>query len=139
MAELKTQKNRKSVTQFLDAIEDEQKRKDAKLIHKLIREASGEKAAMWGESIVGYGSCHLRYDSGRELDWFLVGFSPRKQNLVLYITPGFTNYDPLMKQLGKHKTGKSCLYIQKLGDVDLDVLKTLIQQSTDHMRKRYTA
>ncbi len=139
MAELKTKKNRQSVTAFLNGIEDDAKRKDAKRIHKLMREATGERAAMWGDSIIGYGACHMVYASGRELDWFLVGFSPRKRNLVLYITPGFSGYARQLARLGKHKTGKSCLYLNKLADVELDVLRELVEESVAYMRKKYAA
>ncbi len=90
---------------------------------------------MWGSSIVGFGNYHYKYESGREGDWFLTGFSPRKQNLTLYIMPGFAQYDELMKKLGKHKTGKSCLYIKSLEDINLPTLKQLIQQSVKHMTK----
>jgi len=90
---------------------------------------------MWGPSIIGFGSYHYCYDSGREGDWFLTGFSPRKQNLSVYIMSGFAKYDSLMKKLGKHKTGKSCLYINKLEDIDLDVLKELIKRSAEHVAK----
>lgn len=88
---------------------------------------------MWGSSIVGFGDYHYKYESGREGDWFVTGFSPRKQNLTLYIMAGFDNYDQLLSRLGKYKTGKSCLYINKLDDVDLDVLKELVAQSAAHM------
>jgi hypothetical protein len=90
---------------------------------------------MWGDSIVGFGSYHYRYASGREGDWFVTGFSPRKQNLTLYIMAGFDNYDHLLQNLGKHKTGKSCLYIKRLEDVDLDTLRELVSQSVQHMNE----
>ena len=137
MAELKTKQNRASVRGFLDAIEDDAKRTDAKTIHKLMRAVTGERAAMWGESIVGYGRCHMVYETGRELDWFLCGFSPRKRNLVLYVMPGFSGYEPLLARLGKYKTGKSCLYLNKLADVDLDALRELVEASVASMRARY--
>jgi len=92
---------------------------------------------MWGSSIVGFGTYHYKYESGREGDWFLTGFSPRKQNLTLYIMSGFNKYDKLMKKLGKYKTGKSCLYINGLEDVDKKVLKDLITESFKYMSKRY--
>ncbi|MBV7338085.1 DUF1801 domain-containing protein [Chloroflexi bacterium TSY] len=100
-----------------------------------MKEVTGEEPQMWGTSIIGFGSYHFKYASGREGDWMLVGFSPRKQNLTLYIMPGFENYDELLGNLGKHKTGKSCLYINKLADVDQGVLKKLVKQSVDHMRE----
>ena len=139
MAELKTSKNKASVTAFLDAIADDQQRKDAKAIHKLMRAASGARAAMWGESIVGYGACRMVYESGRELDWFLVGFSPRKRNLVLYIMPGFRDYEAVLGRLGKFKHGKSCLYLNKLADVDVDALRELVEGSVAFMKQKYAA
>ena len=90
---------------------------------------------MWGDSIVGFGSYHYKYESGREGDWFVTGFSPRKRNLTLYIMSGFDEYDKLLGKLGKHSIGKSCLYIKKIEDVDVDVLKELVQKSVDHMKK----
>ncbi|MCO5207271.1 MAG: DUF1801 domain-containing protein, partial [Anaerolineae bacterium] len=94
---------------------------------------TGEPGALWGTSIVGFGTYHYKYASGREGDWFVTGFSPRKQNMTLYIMPGFEQYNDLLSKLGKHKTGKSCLYINKLDDVDLDVLRELVAQSADYM------
>ena len=139
MAELKTKQNDGDVTQFLNSVEDEKKRADAHTIRALMEEITQEPAQMWGESIVGFGRYHYTYDSGREGDWFLVGFSPRKRNLTLYINimAEFKDYDTLLAQLGKHKTGKSCLYINKLKDVDMDVLKQLITRSVEHMREQY--
>jgi hypothetical protein len=92
---------------------------------------------MWGDSIVGFGSYHYKYDTGREGDFFITGFSPRKQNLTIYIMPGFSSYDALMKKLGKHKTGKSCLYIKNLDDIDRNTLKELVCNSVDYMTKSY--
>ncbi len=135
MAELKTKKNEGNVKQFIESIEDEKKRQDAFKIMEIMQNATNSEASMWGESIVGFGSYHYKSQSGREGNWFLAGFSPRKQNLTLYIMAGFDNYDTLMGKLGKFKTGKSCLYIKKLDDVDTDVLKQLVQQSVDHMQK----
>ena len=137
MAELKTTPNQQSVTQFLDSVEDEQKRADGYALLELMQEVSGEPPRMWGDSIVGFGSYHYRYTSGREGDWFLTGFSPRKQNLSLYIMAGFARYETLMEQLGKHKTGKSCLYIKRLEDVDRQVLRQLVEESVQHMKKTY--
>ena len=102
-----------------------------------MQRVTGEPPTMWGDSIVGFGSYHYVYDSGREGDWFLTGFSPRKRNLSLYIMAGFSDYDELMERLGKHKTGKSCLYVNRLSDIDLDVLEALVRQSVAHMRKAY--
>ncbi len=137
MAELKTKANKKSVRAFIDAIEDEQKRKDSRSVLKLMQKLTGEKATMWGDSIVGFGSYHYKYKSGREGDWMLTGFSPRKQNLTIYIMAGFSKYGALLKKLGKHKTSVSCLYIKRLSDVDLDVLSELIARSVKHMKHTY--
>lgn len=134
MAELKTQPTDSSITDFLDSVEDEQKRADAYAIMELMREVTGETPQMWGDSIVGFGSYHYVYESGREGDWFLVGFSPRKRNLTLYIMSGFDEYDGLLDRLGKHSTGKSCLYVKRLSDVDEDALRELVQKSVQHMR-----
>jgi len=129
MAEPKTKKTKASVSAFLNGIEDPQKRKDAKAIAKMMREITGKTAKMWGPSMVGYGSYRYKYASGREGDWFLTGFSPRKQALTLYIMSGFSCYDALLEKLGKYKTGKACLYIKRLEDVDLGTLRTLIERS----------
>ncbi|TFH67064.1 MAG: DUF1801 domain-containing protein [Gemmatimonadales bacterium] len=136
MADLKTKPTTQSVPAFLTAIPDPVRRKDCRTVAKILRKATGEKAVMWGTSIVGFGSYHYKYASGREGDFFLTGFSPRKQNLTLYIMSGFTGYKALMRKLGKHSTGKSCLYIKRLEDVDLDVLTELIEQSVEHMKSR---
>jgi len=136
MAELKTKVNKASVSEFLNAIEDDAIRKDCKEIAKIMKEVTKENPKMWGTSIVGYGSYHYKYASGREGDWFVTGFSPRKQNITLYIMPGFDRYKQLLKKLGRHATGKSCLYIKKLGDVDKKVLKELIKESVKVMKKK---
>lgn len=137
MAELKTKQNDESVAGFLGSIEDENKRAEAHQVLELMREVTGEEPSMWGGSIVGFGRYHYKYESGREGDWFLTGFSPRKQNFSLYIMSGFEQYDELMTRLGKHKTGKSCLYIRSLDDVDHSVLRELISRSVAHMRTMY--
>ncbi len=137
MADVKTKKNRASVQQFLAGVENEKRRKDARAVLKLMREVTGEKPAMWGPSIVGFGSYHYRYESGREGDWMLTGFSPRKQALTLYIMGGFPRHDALMKKLGKYRTGKSCLYVNKLEDIDLEVLRELVADSVAYMRETY--
>lgn len=134
MAEMKTKQNDASVTEFIKSIADERKRADAFALVQIMEEEVGEPARMWGDSIVGFGSYHYKYDSGREGDMMLAGFSPRKQNLTLYIMAGFDEYDALLEQLGKHKTGKSCLYIKRLEQVDQATLRTLIRQSAAHMR-----
>lgn len=128
MAELKTKKTEHSVEDFLNTIPDEQTRQDCFAIVKLMQKATKAKAKMWGPSIVGFGDTHYKYESGRENDWFLVGFSPRKQNVVLYGL-GITRQPALMQKLGKYKTGKSCLYIKRLADIDQKVLQELVEQS----------
>ncbi len=133
MAALKTQKNDASVHDFLNAVPDETKRQDSFAIVELMRQVTGFEPAMWGDSIVGFGSYRYKYASGREGEWPLVGFSPRKQNLTLYIMSGFTRYDSLVENLGKYKNGKSCLYIKKLEDVDRDLLEELVRQSVAYM------
>jgi hypothetical protein len=135
MSDLKTQRNDASVEAFLDAVESERKRADSETILALMREVTGEEPAMWGDSIVGFGSYHYKYASGREGEWFLTGFSPRKRTLTLYIMAGFEAYEPLLKRLGKFKTGKSCLYINSLEDVDREVLRELLARSVEHMRR----
>ena len=134
MAELKTKRTGAEVDAFLEGIPDPARRTDCREVAAMMVEAAGAPAAMWGASIVGFGSYHYRYESGREGDWMLVGFSPRKQNLTLYIMSGFDGHDALMARLGKHTTGKSCLYIKRLSDVDRDVLRELIARSVAHMR-----
>jgi hypothetical protein len=135
MAELKTKVNDASVEAYLNSVEDEKKREDSLAVLQLMAEVTGAEPKMWGDSIIGFGNYHYKYASGREGDWFLAGFAPRKQNLTLYIMAGFDGYEALMASLGKYKTGKSCLYIQKLEDVDTAVLKQLIKQSVEHMQK----
>ncbi|MCB0569272.1 MAG: DUF1801 domain-containing protein [Phaeodactylibacter sp.] len=137
MAELKTQPNDNSVEAFLDTIENEKKRRDAYAIAALMKEVTGALPKMWGPSIVGFGDYHYRYESGREGDWFLTGFSPRKQNLTLYIMAGFSRHDELMARLGKYKTGKACLYLNKLEDVDQGVLKELVEESVQYLKQKY--
>lgn len=135
MAELKTQKNDGDVHKFLEAVEDEKKREDCFKILEIMREATNSEPSMWGTSIIGFGSYDYTYASGRSGTFFLAGFSPRKQNLSLYIVSGFDNYGDLMSKLGKHKTGKSCLYIKRLSDIDEAVLKELVKQSAEHVAK----
>ncbi len=133
MAELKTKVTKESVQGFLKKIPDEQRRKDCQVVLKLMEEVTGAKAVMWGPSIVGFGRYRYKYESGREAEWMVTGFSPRKNDLTLYIMPGFEQVPDLMKRLGKHKTGKSCLYLKKLEDVDLKVLKKLVSQSVKRL------
>ena len=137
MAENKTKKTKASVTDFLKSIENPQMRADAKKVASIMRRVTGKRAKMWGSSIVGYGTYHYKYDSGREGDFMTTGYSPRKQALTVYIIPGFSKFGPLMKKLGKYKTGKSCLYIRRLSDVDENVLEKLIDGSVKLMRKKY--
>ena len=137
MAENKTQPTKLSVTAFINGIDDRQKRADARKVAAMMRKATGNRAVMWGASIVGYGQYHYKYASGREGDFLLTGFSPRKQALTVYILAGFSQFDSLMKSLGKYKTGKSCLYLKRLSDVDEKVLERLIMGSVKYMRKNY--
>jgi hypothetical protein len=132
---LKTQKNKASVKEFLDKVPDERRKKDARAVSALMEDVTGEKPSMWGGSMVGFGSYHYKYDSGQEGDWPLVAFSPRKDSLTLYIMPGFAEYSELLEKLGKHKTGRSCLYIKSLDDVHVPTLKTLVRQSVKHMKQ----
>ena len=135
MAELKTKQNDQSVDEFLKAIPDERRRKDCYAVLELMKKVTGDEPKMWGDAIVGFGAYHYKYASGREGDSFLTGFSPRKQNLTLYITTGFEEYDDLLNKLGKYKTGKACLYINKLEDVDLSVLQELVTKSVIQQSK----
>ncbi len=135
MAELKTKVNDASVEEFLNTIADEQKRQDAFTILEMMKAATGAEPKLWGSSIIGFGDVHYKYESGREGDWFLTGFSPRKQNLTLYINGGFDSHAALLGALGKHKTGKGCLYINKLKDVDLETLQALVSQSIEQATK----
>lgn len=128
-AELKTKVNNASVESFLNTIKDEEVRKDCFEIAEMMKRASKEKPKMWGPSIIGFGSYHYKYESGREGDSPLIGFSPRKQNITLYVLLGADYENPLLKKLGKHTTGKGCLYIKKLADVDKKVLQELIDKS----------
>ncbi|NMC52659.1 MAG: DUF1801 domain-containing protein [Chloroflexi bacterium] len=134
MYELKTKINDQPVEAFLNAVEDPKKKQDCFVILDLMAEITGEPPRMWGDSLVGFGKYQYKYASGHQGEWFLTGFSPRKQNLTLYIMSGFDEYESLMAKLGKYKTGKSCLYIKKLEDVNQDVLRELIDLSVKHMR-----
>ena len=129
MAELKTKLNDASIEDFLNTVEDEQKRKDYLEIVKIMKQVTKEEPKMWGPSIIGFGSYHYKYESGREGDMMQIGFSPRKQNITLYVGLGDNTENPLLKKLGKHTTGKGCLYIKKLADVDKKVLQNLITNS----------
>jgi hypothetical protein len=137
MAELRTRPTGASVTAFIAAIEDRKMRADAKKVAAMMRRATGKRATMWGPGIVGYGRYHYRYASGREGEFMITGFSPRRQALTVYIMPGFGRFDKLMSKLGKYKTGKSCLYIRRLADVDETLLERLIRESVGYMREHY--
>ena len=136
MAELKTKKTEASVEDFLNGITDEQTRNDCFEISKIMEKATKSAPKMWGSSIIGFGTQHLKYASGRELDWMIIGFSPRKQNLTLYLPGSLESYADLLGKLGKHTTGKGCLYIKTLKDVDAKVLKELIKRSVDSTAKK---
>ena len=129
MAEAKTKQTNASVEKFLNQVPDEARREDCFKIAKMMEEITGCEPKMWGPSIVGFDSYHYKYASGREGDWPIAAFSPRKQDLTVYIMPGFEEHTELMQQLGKYRTGKSCLYIKRLSDVHLPTLKKLIRQS----------
>lgn len=136
MAELKTKPNDGDVLALLNGVEDSQKKSDCFELLDLMKEITGVDPIMWGGSIVGFGSYHYKYASGREGDWFLAGFSPRKQNISIYIMAGFSQQTDLLEKLGKHKTGKGCLYIKRLSDIDRAVLKTMIQRSVDTLSNK---
>ncbi len=129
MSDLKTQPNQIDVVEFIDNVTDEQKREDARHLLTIMSDITQQQPVMWGTSLIGFGHYKYQYTSGRKGEWFRVGFSPRKQNITLYIMNGFSQYQHLLEQLGKHKTGKSCLYINKLKDIDIDVLKQMIALS----------
>lgn len=136
MAELKTKKTEASVKDFLNGFPSEQTRNDCFEIIKIMQQATKAEPKMWGSSIVGFGTQHLKYASGRELDWMIIGFSPRKQNLTLYVPGSLESYADLLEKLGKHTTGKGCLYIKTLKDVDTKVLKELIKRSVSTAAKK---
>ena len=133
MAELKTKQNDASVEEFLNAVENSQRKEDAFKILEMMKKASGEEPKMWGGSIVGFGTYQYKYASGRTGDWMKIGFSPRKQNLSLYLMCGLEALQPFLPKLGKHKTGKGCLYINKLSDVDVSVLNAMIKDTLKRM------
>jgi hypothetical protein len=137
MSQNKTQPTTQSAEAFLNTVENDKRRQDAFEVLQMMREITGQEPVMWGDSIIGFDQYHYKYASGREGDFLLVGFSPRKTALTLYIMPGFERYDELMQKLGKYKTGKACLYVKKLEDVDREVLEELIRQSVQYMRNKY--
>ena len=122
---------------FIEAVDDEHKRLDCRAVAGLMADITGTKGVMWGSSIVGFGSYHYRYASGREGDFFEAGFSPRKRALTIYVMAGFAEYDDLLARLGKHTTGKSCLYVKRLADIDLDVLREMLTRSVAFIRAKY--
>ena len=134
MAEPKTRPTDSPVPEFLDAIADERVRKDCWTLAEMMKNATGEEPRLWGPNIVGFGSYRMKYANGRENDWMLIAFSPRKANITLYLMGGFEGYDELMAKLGKHTCGNSCLYIKRLSDVALPTLEKLVQSSVAHMR-----
>ncbi|MDH3298295.1 MAG: DUF1801 domain-containing protein [Gemmatimonadota bacterium] len=138
MAENKTKPTTASVADFLASVENETRRRDAQIVCDVMQEITGERPRMWGDTMVGFGTYGYKYASGRAGNWFLTGFAPRKANLVLYIMSGFTGHAALMKKLGKHKTGSSCLYINKLDDVDMEVLRELVRRSVEHVSNAST-
>ena len=137
MAENKTKPTTLKVSDFISGIEDKVKRADCRELMKLMSGITGNRAKMWGANIVGYGKYHYKYASGREGEFFLTGFSPRKQALSIYIISGFNINPELMEKLGKYKTGKSCLYVKKLDDIDRSVLAQLVEESVAYMREKY--
>jgi hypothetical protein len=137
MAELKTKPTKQSVSAFLKAVDNEQRRKDGQELLKMMKDVTGKTPKLWGDSIVGFGTYHYKYKTGREGDWMVTGFSPRKQNLSVYIMPGFSKYQALLNKLGKYKTSVSCLYINKLDDVDRKVLKQIVARAYKDMQKIY--
>jgi hypothetical protein len=129
MAELKTKPTGASVADFIASVADDQRRKDSETMVALMQEVTGQPPEMWGDSIVGFGRYHYRYESGRTGEWMVTAFSPRKESLTLYIMSGFDELAGLMARLGKHKTGKGCLYIKRLSDVDMGVLREMLERS----------
>lgn len=138
MTENKTRPNNNSVIAFLNSVEGEEKSKDSHALLQLFKSITLEPGVMWGESIVGFGSYHYKYDSGREGDMCITGFSPRKSNFSIYIMSGFSNYQDLLEQLGPHKTGKACLYVKRLSDIDMDVLSEIIRSSYLHYKNKHS-
>ena len=135
MTQLKTQRSDDSVEEYLSRLDDPRKQEDCFVLLRMMREVTGEEPAIWGGTIVGFGFYKYRYNSGRRGEWFITGFAPRKRDLTVYIMPGFDAYQPLMQRLGKHKTGKSCLYLSKLEAIDLPTLRELVSRSVADMRE----
>ncbi len=137
MADMKTKPTKADVNAFIEAVDQEGRREDSKVILEMMQRLSGHQPRMWGPSIIGFGSYHYKYDSGREGNMCRIGFSPRKSSLVLYIIPGFSKVEGLLNRLGKHKLGKSCLYIGRLSSVDMAVLEEIIVQALAYMDEKY--
>ena len=137
MAELKTQPNSKSVRAYLDSVQPGNRRKDCFTLQALMEDITQRKARMWGDSVVGFGEYHYTYASGHSGKSMVTGFAPRARNLVVYIMPGFSHYRDIMKRLGKYKTGKSCLYLNTLVDIDFEQLRKLITESVKYMHQMY--
>lgn len=135
MAQVKTKQTSESAEDFLNRIADERKRRDSFAVLELMKKATGEEPKMWGANIVGFGNYQYKYASGREGDWFLAGFAPRKGNITLYIMAGFSRYQELLARLGKHKTGNSCLHINRIEDVNADVLSELVSASVEAVKQ----
>lgn len=136
MAELKTKKTALSVDAFIRKVPDTTKRKDSETIIAMMRRITRSEPTMWGPAIIGFGAYKYRYPDGREMDWFVTGFSPRKQNLTFYIMSGFQRHEKILQRLGKYSTSKSCLYVKRLADVDLAVLEELIAAGVKHISKK---
>ena len=132
MAELKTKQTEMSVENYINAIADKQRQADCRIIIDLMKRITGDEPKMWGDTIVGFGNTHLKYESGREVDWFKTGFSNRKDAITLYSMYGFITQPELLQQLGKVKTGKGCIYIKKISDIDLDILEQML---TNYLKK----
>ena len=139
MAEPKTKATGASVDSYIDAIDDEQRRDDCRTLVRLMSKITGEPPVMWGTGIVGFGNYHYRYASGHEGDSCVAGFASRKGDISIYVTAGFAGREPLLAKLGKHKTGKVCLYVKRLADIDLETLESLVTRSVAEMRRRYPA
>lgn len=137
MAEAKTRPTGESVASFINAVPDETRRRDAKALLKLFKEVTGEKPELWGASIVGFGRYVATYANGKTAEWMRTGFSPRKGDMVVYAMPGFEDHDALLKRMGKHKTGKSCLYLKSLADLDMAALRDFVAASYAEMARRY--
>lgn len=137
MADIKTKQTEQSVESFLKKVADEKVKEDCFAIIKLMKKVTGMKPVMWGTSIIGFGKYHYKYESGHEGDICLVGFSPRKQNIALYVKAGIEGQDVLLKKLGKHKAAKGCLYIKRLEDVDINVLGDIIKGTVSYLKKKY--